>query len=217
MSQKKGKADKKPCNDDGAALILDYLRKQNRPYSAIDISSNLHNKVTKAYAAKALRELHQNKEVEGRVAGKQTVYHALQDSSDEATTGVIANLDEEIKQLEENLTTLKNNEKNARAELVTIRSKPLLSELRQDIDRLEKEKDSMLARLDEFHGRDSSVQVSPKEQAEVEREWKRWQKQVIVRRRICRDMWMKCSEVVSEGMTREELWESLGLEGDCKW
>lgn len=64
----------------------------------------------------------------------------------------------------------------------------------------------MLARLDEFHGRDSSVQVSPKEQAEVEREWKRWQKQVIVRRRICRDMWMKCSEVVSEGMTREELW-----------
>lgn len=56
---------------------------------AIDISSNLHNKVTKgglfnvhglksiplttlfkAYAAKALRELHQNKEVEGRVAGK---------------------------------------------------------------------------------------------------------------------------------------------------
>jgi len=56
---------------------------------AIDISVNLHNKVTKgelfnvhilkpislttlfkAYAAKALRELHQNKEIEGRVAGK---------------------------------------------------------------------------------------------------------------------------------------------------
>ncbi|OJJ84108.1 putative TBP interacting domain protein [Aspergillus glaucus CBS 516.65] len=187
-----------------------------RKAKAIDISSNLHNKVTKTYAAKALRELHQNKEVEGRVAGKQTVYHVPQDSSDEATTGVIANLDEEIKQLEEKLATLKTDEKNARAELATLRSKPLLSELRQDIDRLETEKESMLARLDEFHGRDSSVQVSPEERAEVEREWKRWQRQVNVRRRICRDMWMKCSEVVPEGMTREELWESLGLEGDCK-
>ena len=146
--------------------------------------------------------------------------------------------------MEEKLATLKTDEKNARAELATLRSKPLLSELRQDIDRLETEKESMLARLDEFHGRDSSVQVSPEERAEVEREWKRWQRQVNVRRRICRDMWMKCSEVVPEGMTREELWvcaflfffffffcpclfkdkhvskdieqESLGLEGDCK-
>ncbi|ODM18337.1 hypothetical protein SI65_06208 [Aspergillus cristatus] len=169
----------------------------------------------KAYAAKALRELHQNKEIEGRVAGKWS--NQTLDSSDEATTDVIANLDEKIRQLEEKLTTLKTDEKNVRAELATLRSKPLLSELRQDIGRLEKEKESILAQLDEFHGHDSSVQVSPEERAEVEREWKRWQRQVNVRRRICRDMWMKCSEVVPEGMTREELWESLGLEGDCKW
>lgn len=145
--------------------------------------------------------------------------------------------------MEEKLTTLKTDEKNLRAELATLRSKPLLSELRQDIGRLEKEKESILARLDEFHGHDSSAQVSPEKRAEVEREWKRWQRQVNMRRRICRDMWMKCSEVVPEGMTREELWvclffffvqdpfpqgrdkhlskdieqESLGLEGDCKW
>lgn len=61
----------------------------SRPYSAIDISTNLHNKVTKrkfffffflwsgywhrqntAYAVKALRELHQKKEIECRVAGE---------------------------------------------------------------------------------------------------------------------------------------------------
>lgn len=108
--------------------------------------------------------------------------------------------------MEESLTTLKTNEKDARAQLATLRSKPLLSELRQDIHRLEKEKESILARLDEFHGRDSSVQVSPEEQVEIEQEWKRWQRQVNVRRHICRDLWMKCSEVVPEGMTRDELW-----------
>ncbi|KAK6495188.1 hypothetical protein TWF481_003214 [Arthrobotrys musiformis] len=38
-------------------MILDYLQKQNRPYSATDISANLHNAVTKANAAKLLKEL----------------------------------------------------------------------------------------------------------------------------------------------------------------
>lgn len=61
-----------------ATLILDYLCKENRPYSATDISSNLKNRVTKAAAAKLLKDLHERGEIEGRAAGKQQVYHALQ-------------------------------------------------------------------------------------------------------------------------------------------
>jgi len=38
-------------------LVLTYLRKQNRPYSATDITSNLHNAVTKAGAQKILQQL----------------------------------------------------------------------------------------------------------------------------------------------------------------
>jgi 26S proteasome regulatory subunit (ATPase 3-interacting protein) len=61
-----------------SALILSYLRKQNRPYSAIDISANLKNRVTKTAAAKLLKDLHERGEIEGRLAGKGVVYHALQ-------------------------------------------------------------------------------------------------------------------------------------------
>lgn len=64
--------------DQSTAIILDYLRKQNRPYSATDISANLKNRVTKTAAAKLLKDLHERKEIEGRAAGKQIVYHALQ-------------------------------------------------------------------------------------------------------------------------------------------
>ena len=64
--------------EQSAALILDYLRKQNRPYSATDISSNLKNRVTKAAAAKLLKDMHERNEIEGRAAGKQLVYHAIQ-------------------------------------------------------------------------------------------------------------------------------------------
>jgi hypothetical protein len=61
-----------------SSLILNYLQQQNRPYSAIDISANLKNRVTKTAAAKLLKDLHERGEIEGRVAGKGVVYHALQ-------------------------------------------------------------------------------------------------------------------------------------------
>ena len=52
-------------------MILDYLQKQNRPYSATDISANLHNAVTKANAAKLLKELSDNGDLVVCVSGKK--------------------------------------------------------------------------------------------------------------------------------------------------
>lgn len=57
---------------------MEYLIKQNRPYSAVDISSNLHNAVTKTTAAKLLKEMHESGQIEGRVSGKAVVYHVIQ-------------------------------------------------------------------------------------------------------------------------------------------
>ena len=45
---------------------------------ATDISANLHNKVTKSAAQKILIKLHEAKKIEGRVSGKQSVYHPIQ-------------------------------------------------------------------------------------------------------------------------------------------
>jgi 26S proteasome regulatory subunit, ATPase 3, interacting protein len=75
---KDGDKEPKLNPEQSAALILDYLRKQNRPYSATDISANLKNRVTKAAATKLLKDMHERKEVEARAAGKQLVYHSIQ-------------------------------------------------------------------------------------------------------------------------------------------
>ena len=75
---KKEEKEAKLSPEQSSALILDYLRKQNRPYSATDISANLKNRVTKTAAAKILKDLHERKEIDGRAAGKQIVYHAVQ-------------------------------------------------------------------------------------------------------------------------------------------
>jgi 26S proteasome regulatory subunit (ATPase 3-interacting protein) len=63
---------------DPGELILSYLVAQNRPYSATEISSNLHNKVTKTRTDKVLKELHEKGEIAGHTSGKSTVYWCLQ-------------------------------------------------------------------------------------------------------------------------------------------
>lgn len=75
---KKDEKEVKLTPDQSAALILEYLRKQNRPYSATDISTNLKNRVTKSAAAKLLKDMHERNDIEAKAAGKQIVYHAIQ-------------------------------------------------------------------------------------------------------------------------------------------
>lgn len=99
---------------------------------------------------------------------------------------------------------LKTKEKQVRAELAEFSARPLLSELRGDIARMKEEKETVSAQLASL-GAGESEAVSPEERAAVEKEWKYWQKQAHVRRRICRDLWRSCSEVRPENMTAEEL------------
>jgi 26S proteasome regulatory subunit (ATPase 3-interacting protein) len=70
----------KPTTDDAkaSALILEYLTTQNRPYSATDISANLHNAVTKTRTEKCLKEMLERGVIGGKAAGKQWVFWGLQ-------------------------------------------------------------------------------------------------------------------------------------------
>ncbi|GKZ29690.1 hypothetical protein AbraIFM66950_006092 [Aspergillus brasiliensis] len=226
MAQRRGKNEKHlgagAAAPDGPALVLDYLRKQNRPYSVgyyPDVDGGDNGKVGKglswlidAHAAKALRELHQNKQIEGRAAGKQIVYHALQETSNEVTPEMITALDEQTEQLQKQVSGLEAAEKKTRAELAAICARPLLSELRRDVGQLEQEHEAIHVRLVQARGSNAGT-VPVQVKVDAETDWKHWQNQANVRGRICRDLWRMCSEVVPDNMAREGLWEDLGLEG----
>jgi 26S proteasome regulatory subunit (ATPase 3-interacting protein) len=109
---------------------------------------------------------------------------------------------------------LKANEKRARAALAALHAHPRISELRQDISRLEAEESTIQARLASCHEGDP-VHISPEEREKLEEEWKYWQRHANVRRRICRDLWGQCSEVLPEGMTAAELW--VGFWNDAQY
>ena len=135
------------------------------------------------------------------------MYHALQDADESATPETLTSLKKQIKDLEEHLATLKANDKKARADLHALTSTPLLSDIRQDISRLEAEEKEINTRLVSFRENAAAEHfLDPVEREHVEQEWKRWRGLAARRERACRELWARCSEVVPEGMTRGELW-----------
>ncbi|KKZ64800.1 hypothetical protein EMCG_09289 [[Emmonsia] crescens] len=159
--------------------------------------------------------MHERKEIEGRVAGKQIVYHALQDAPSDSTPSQLATLDSELTTLRAQITSTKQGEKLLRAELAALNARVPTDELRGMVSRLEREREEVLGRLGPLRdGRVATRVVSAEEQERVDEEWRVWRGWVVGRKRICKDMWERCSEVLPEGVKKkEELWEILGLEG----
>lgn len=62
-----------------AEAVLKYLVDTNRPYSANDITQNLHKKFGKTEILRALDALVSKEKIKEKVYGKQKVYCALQD------------------------------------------------------------------------------------------------------------------------------------------
>ncbi|PGH12562.1 hypothetical protein AJ79_04183 [Helicocarpus griseus UAMH5409] len=149
------------------------------------------------------------------ILSKQIVYHALQDAPSTSAQDDLAVLDKEIETLRAQIASTRSAEKTLRAELSTLSARVPTEELRDIVSKLDAEKEELLSRLGPLrNGTVQSREVSAQEQEKVEGEWRLWKGRMLGRKRICREMWERCSEVLPEGMKkREELWESLGLEG----
>lgn len=91
--------------------------------------------------------------------------------------------------------------------MAILEAKPRISQLRQEIAQLEEERKVIQAQVEELQGDD--VQLSVEERARLEEEWKQWQRHATTRRRICRELWGRCTEVLPDNTTSQELWVSF--------
>ncbi|KAM3073913.1 hypothetical protein ACMFMG_008530 [Clarireedia jacksonii] len=109
IADKNGKEKVKAVTGDEATeVILQYLRRENRPFSAGDVSGNLHGKVTKTLTDKLLKELFNAQLIHGKGTngdgkGSQWVYWALQDGRATLSGEELQRMEEEIKGLEERM------------------------------------------------------------------------------------------------------------------
>ncbi|KAL9114177.1 MAG: hypothetical protein Q9227_001949 [Pyrenula ochraceoflavens] len=187
-------------------------------------------------AIKLLKDLHDRREIECKASGKQLVYHALQtssyppssSSSADDTTDHLASLDATITTLQSTLSSARSREKPLRAELAALTptttptSNLSTADLRAAVASLEAEKSALQDTVTKLKGAVAEQKggggepISEEERARVEAEWWRWRKVARGRKRICEEMWGKITEGgrgEEDGMTDEEFWENLGLEG----
>ncbi|RVD89344.1 uncharacterized protein DFL_000357 [Arthrobotrys flagrans] len=176
-------------------MILDYLQKQNRPYSATDISANLHNAVTKANAAKLLKELGDNGDLAVCVSGKQTVYHTPQDPDDFASPEEIADMKASVEGMKERTSTLKAELKSLQVTLQKLRSMPTADDLKSEVGTLRQEVTDLRSRLEPLRSGDVKP-ISAEEKQKVQMEVKKMQGLWITRKRWSKEFF----EAVTDGM-----------------
>ncbi|TVY32338.1 Homologous-pairing protein, partial [Lachnellula subtilissima] len=175
---------KAATGDEAEKLILAYLREQNRPYSATEVSANLHGKVTKTVADKMLKEMEQSGAIMGKASngekkpgekrGGQWVFWCKQDPADSATPEELTVMDTTISTLRETtLPPLKSKAKALTSKLSNILSAPTTADLSIIVSNLRASNAEKRERVQGF--KDGGVKMVTKEESErVERESKYW-------------------------------------------
>ncbi|EME40302.1 hypothetical protein DOTSEDRAFT_66108 [Dothistroma septosporum NZE10] len=204
--------------DESATWIKNYLRERNRPFSAIEISGNSQGRIAKTQVVKLLKDLHEKQEIEGRNAGKQLVYHALQEEPCDDQDTKLAEMDILTAQLRDESNALKAEEKDLRQRIregAHIIPMPVLMAAIAD---LEKEKTVLNARLKKLKSGDVKP-VSKAEKKKVQERWTKIKKSCEARKRIRDGIWMALVGGVEEQQGKrldadavEELKEELGVE-----
>ncbi|KAJ1953614.1 PSMC3 interacting protein, partial [Dipsacomyces acuminosporus] len=191
------------------AAVLEYLLKSNRPYSANDISSQLHGLVSPTQAKKILNDLADEEKVMRKVNGKQLIYYAIQADIDVPSVEEAEQEEDTIKELEERLAQIKDGNKTLSAQLSTLNNALTDDQMRERISKLTLEVSENETRLE--HLRSGEI-ISPQEKSKIEKEHSAMTKHWATRKRMFREI----SNTISEGYPgkMKDLYEQLGIETD---
>lgn len=98
-------------------LVLTYLLRQNRPYGATDVSTNLHGKVTKLQCQKIMAALAEEGEITVKPYGKTLIYCVKQKGDSEEQEDGASGSGNDVK---EEIESLKQMESQLKQELASL-------------------------------------------------------------------------------------------------
>lgn len=118
-------------------------------------------------------------------------------------------MDTTIGSLRESISSLKAELKGATAKLTTLTLAPTSSELALLVEKLREENGKKNARLEGYtSGREKLV--TKEETERINKEFRYWSAKRQARKRAFDDL----EDIFLAGMSREELWEKAGIEGE---
>ncbi|CAG7824617.1 unnamed protein product [Allacma fusca] len=190
--------------------VLDYLTKQNRPYSLNDIVNNLLNAFGKAVVQKAIDKLVQDGKIQEKVYGKQKVYLVDQSLFKEESPVELQAMDVKIEELEKSVKVSEVGFKEAQAQLKELSSSLTMEEALDQVSGLTKETSDLEAKYKKLS--EMTVVVDPKERDTIRKKRELYFKEWRGRKRRCMDM----LEAILENYPKSKscLFEEIGVETD---
>ncbi|KAF8627823.1 hypothetical protein AX15_004244 [Amanita polypyramis BW_CC] len=191
--------------------VLEYLKKMNRPYGAVDVSANLKGAVSKAATQKILVALAEKGELVQKTYGKTTFFVANQAKIESLSAHEVASLEAEIKVVGDRNAALALEVKAHAAGLAKLRSAPTDTELASQVESTDTAISNALRRLGPL--RSGTPVISPEEREHVHTEWLKWRAEWMRRRKVFMTFWQIVTDAVAP-QEAESLAEELGIEWD---
>jgi len=109
-----------------------------------------------------------------------------------------------MRELKDELSQLKAREKELRQRLTELSAIVPINELRKQVALLEQEQQTSARRLEMLQAEGITL-TSSEEIEQVEQEWRLWTRRLQTRIQISRELWARCTEVLPEDTTVEDL------------
>ncbi|RCN41918.1 Tat binding protein 1(TBP-1)-interacting protein, partial [Ancylostoma caninum] len=188
--------------------IPEYMKEQNRPYSAVDVYTNLRQEFGKTLVLKVLEASVASGVLKEKLVVKQKIFYANQDNLGEYDEAAIAESDAKINELTEKLTGISAQYKELQNELRVLSGMQTTEQLQKLTSELKEKIGRMKTQLAKFEQSDNTaVAEDGKKAMELEANMS---KLLVKRKRIATDMLNAISEC--SPLKKCELLDSIGVE-----
>merc|ERR1712178_525851 len=178
--------------------IKQYLVKQNRPYSAIDITNNLHKEFGKTLVERTLEALSESGQIVKKTYGKQKVFCADQSKYPDVDDTELKSMDSQVNQLTESLKKEQLTFKERQSKLQSLNSSLTTEQAQQQLNQLKKECSRYSEKLNQL--KNNANTVSPEERTQIMTLRGKYVKEWRKRKRIAMDI----SNAVLEGYPKSK-------------
>jgi Fe2+ or Zn2+ uptake regulation protein len=209
----KGKknANSTASKEEGFYEILDYMKKQNRPYSLLNIYDNLHAKIKKPQCQRALDQLSEAGEIHMKEYGKSKIYLMNQKNIPDVDEQEVDKLNKTLNRLKEEFATEKEEYKEMQTSLKLYQAQPTNAEVDNEIEKYTKLLEEANKKM-VFYESGNYPKISDEDINKAETNKKLFETHYKKRKRICMDMIGGLAE--SMEMKLALLMEDIGIETD---
>ncbi|KAI8969084.1 Tat binding protein 1-interacting protein-domain-containing protein [Mycotypha africana] len=197
-------------NKEEESIILEYLTKTNRPYSATDIFNNLHATISKGNITKTLDKLIEDEVVVSKTYGKQVIYSVKQQTDNQPTPEEVEAIEKKTAELQEKYDALAQDNKKAEQVLSSIKHEPTTAEAKELVEKLKQQNQQLQEKLNNL--KSGTILIPPEKRKRANEDYERnrnlWKK----RRGMFRDIFRTITEHYPGNPN--QLKEEIGIEED---